>query len=445
MTDEQTHPSDDIDPTEPTGPGAGVAGPEVAGPPPRRLAFATRAIRMATGGPEVSQRPTSVPIYQTATFTTADAEELGEVAANGWAGYSYTRLSNPTNRALGDAYAELAGGEAGFAVASGMAAVHAAIAVLVRSGDRIVAPIALYGSTRMQLLNYFGRYGVTTEIVDTTDLAAVERALAAAPTRLLFAETSANPTTFLADHAALADLAHRYGAFYVADNTFASTYVCRPLELGADLVLESATKFLGGHSDLTAGVLAGRADLIEGVAAIQVDTGATLGALDAFLVLRGLMTLAVRMDRHAENAMALAGWLERQDGVLRVLYPGLPSHPQHDVARRQFANGGGMLSFEVVGGRDGGRAFIDALTLRELTASLGSVHTMVVHPPSTSQRQLSEAELLESGIVPGLLRVSVGLEDVEDLAEDFSIGLQAARAAAAEAATERSVPADPAG
>jgi methionine-gamma-lyase len=403
---------------------------------PRRPGFATRAIRAATGGPVVAQRPTAVPIYQTATFTATDAAELGDLAADAWSGFSYTRLSNPTNRALGDAYAELAGGEAGYALASGMAAVHAALAAVVRAGDRVVAPTAMYGSSRMQLAAYFGRFEVTTEFVDITDQAAVERALAAAPTRLLYAETSANPTTFLADHAALAELAHRYGAFYVTDNTFASTYVCRPLELGADLVLESATKFLGGHSDVTAGVLAGPAELIAGVAAVQVDTGATLGAFDAFLVLRGLMTLAVRMDRHAANALALAGWLERQDGVLRVLYPGLPSHPQHEVARRQFINGGGMLAFEVVGGRAGGQAFIDTIRLRELTASLGSVHTMVVHPPSTSQRQLSEAELLESGIPPGLLRVSVGLEDVEDIAEDFASGLAAAREAAAETAHE---------
>lgn len=394
--------------------------------------FSTRAIRAASRVPEVEQRPTSVPIFQTATFTTEDAEQLGEVLSSGWAGYAYSRLSNPTTRALGDAFAELAGGEAGYALASGMAAIHATLASALRAGDRVVAPTALYGSTRTQLLGYFGRFGVDVEIVEITDLDAVEQAVRARPTRVLYSETSANPTTFLADHGALAEVAHRNGALYVVDNTFASTYVCRPLDLGADLVIESATKYLGGHSDLIAGVVAGRRDLVEAVAHTQVDTGATLGPFEAFLVLRGLLTLAVRMDRHAANARALADWLERQDGVRAVLYPGLESHPQHDVGVRQFrpGNGGGMLAFEVVGGRDGGAAVIDAMTLTELTASLGSVHTMVVHPPSTSQRQLSEAELIESGITPGLLRVSVGLEDVEDLIADFEGALAAARESA---------------
>jgi cystathionine beta-lyase/cystathionine gamma-synthase len=392
--------------------------------------FSTRAIRAASKTPLVRERPSSVPIFQTATFSSEDAAGLGDVVGDAWAGYSYSRLSNPTTRALGDAYAELASGDAGYAVASGMAAIHAAIGSIVQAGDRVVAQGALYGSSRTQLTRYFGRLGVTVELVDATDREAVERTVAAAPTRLLYAESSANPTTFLADHAALAGIAHRHGALYVADNTFVSTYVCRPLEHGADLVVESATKFLGGHSDLIGGVVAGRRELIAAVADVQVATGATLGPFEAFLVLRGLLTLAVRMDRHAANALALATWLEAQDGVTRVLYPGLASHPQHDVATRLFrpGNGGGMLAFEVAGGRDAGRAVIDSLAIPELTASLGSVHTMVVHPPSTSHRQLSEAELIESGITPGLLRVSVGLEDLDDLVADFGQALAAARA-----------------
>jgi methionine-gamma-lyase len=223
------------------------------------------------------------------------------------------------------------------------------------------------------------------------------------------------------------------------DNTFASPYVCRPLELGADLVVESATKFLSGHSDVIAGVVAGPLDLIRRVDKVQIDTGATLGPFDAFLALRGIMTVAVRVERHARTAAALGAWLERQAGVERVLYPGLPSHPQHAVAMRQFRPGvaGGMLAVEVAGGREAGRAVIDALTLTELTASLGSVHTMVVHPPSTSQRQMTEAQLAAAGITPGLLRVSVGLEDLEDLEADFSAALQAARDVVA--APDRSV------
>ena len=401
-----------------------------------RRGFSTRAIRAASHTPPLQQRPTSVPIFQTATFSTEDAAELGEVLGDPRAGYAYSRLANPTTRALGEAYAELAGGEAGYALASGMGAIHAALAAVLSAGDRVVAPTTLYGSTRAQLLGYFGRFGVDVAIVDLTSLEAVEAALRAARTRVLYAETSANPTTFLADHASLAELAHRHGALYVVDNTFASTYVCRPLELGADLVIESGTKYLGGHSDLIAGVVAGDPSLVDAVAKTQVDTGATLGPFEAFLVLRGLLTLAVRMDRHAGNALTLGAWLEEQDGVKRVLYPGLASHPQRAVAERQFRpdNGGGMLAFEVAGGREAGRAIIDSLSLTELTASLGSVHTMVVHPPSTSHRQLSEAELIESGITPGLLRVSVGLEDVEDLIDDFRRALAAARGNASVAA-----------
>ena len=399
----------------------------------RPRGFSTRAIRTGSRTPPVHERPTSVPIYQTATFTAEDADRLGDVVGDPWSGFSYTRLGNPTTQALAETYAELAGGEAGYAFASGMAAIHATFSAHLREGARVVASKSVYGSTRTQLVGTFGRFGVDVELIDVSDDDAVERALAAAPTTLLYAETSANPTTYIADHEALAAMAHRAGALYIVDNTFASTYVCQPLALGADLVLESATKFLGGHSDLTAGVIAGPREIVEKVGRAQVDTGATLGPFEAFLVLRGLLTLAVRMDRHAANALALAAWLERQPGVQRVLYPGLPSHPQHEVARRQFrdGNGGGMLAFEVEGGRAAGKAVIDALQLRELTASLGSVHTMVVHPPSTSQRQLSEAELLESGIAPGLLRVSVGLEDIADLIEDFEQALAAARAAAA--------------
>jgi methionine-gamma-lyase len=405
---------------------------------PDARGFSTRAIRAASRIPKLDQTPTSVPIYQTATFASSDADELGRVAADSRAGYAYSRISNPTTSALGSAYAELAGGESGVALASGMGAIHAALASLVRAGDRIVAPIATYGSTRAQLQRTFGGFGVRVDLVDTTDLEAVEASLESARTRVLYAETIANPTIVVADHVALAELAHRFGALYVVDNTFASPYVCRPLELGADLVAESATKFLGGHSDVIAGVVAGERGLISEVERVQIDTGATLGPLEAFLVLRGILTLAIRVERHAATAVALAAWLERQGRVRRVLYPGLPSHPQHDVALRQFRQGvaGGMLAFEVEGGRAAGRAIIDALTLPELTASLGSVHTMVVHPPSTSHRQSSEADLLAAGITPGLLRVSVGLEDLEDLQADFGAAL-----ASAEAFDGRPVPA----
>ena len=391
--------------------------------------FSTRAIRAASRTPRVDQQPSAVPIYQTATFTSADATELGDVAADPRAGYAYSRISNPTTSTLGAAYAELAGGEAGVALASGMAAIHAALSSQLKAGDRVVAPNAAYGSTRTQLVDTFAKFGVRVDFADLTDNAAAAAAIAAAPTRVVYAETVANPTTVVTDHATVSGLAHEAGATYIVDNTFASPYVCRPLAFGADLVVESATKFLGGHSDVIGGVVAGRGELIRRVEKVQIDTGATLGPFDAFLVLRGILTLAVRVERHAATAAALATWLERQDGVERVLYPGLPSHPQHAVAARQFRPGvaGGMLAFDVSGGREAGKAIIDALTLTELTASLGSVHTMVVHPPSTSQRQMSDEQLVSAGITTGLLRVSVGLEDVEDLQADFAAALEVAR------------------
>jgi methionine-gamma-lyase len=310
-----------------------------------------------------------------------------------------------------------------------MGAIHAALGTVLSAGDRVVATQASYGTTRAQLAGVFGRLGVTTEFVDVTDLAAVEVALAAAPTRVLYAETIANPTIVVADHVALADLAHRFGSLYIVDNTFASPYLCRPAELGADLVAESATKYLAGHSDVMAGVVCGAESLVQRVRDFQVDTGASLDPHAAFLAMRGLSTLALRMERHSTTAAALGAWLEAQPGVTRVWYPDLPTHPQHEVATRQLARGGGMLAFELAGGRAAGAAVIDTLTIPARTASLGSVFTIVSHPPSTTHRQLDDAALAAAGITPGLLRCSVGLEDLDDLIDDFSHALQAARAA----------------
>ena len=392
--------------------------------------FATRAIRVSTRTRRVDQRPTSVPIYQTVTFSAGSTDELADVTNRRVPGYVYGRLDNPTADALGDAAAELESAEAGYAVASGMAAIHLALLSLVRAGDRIVCTRAVYGSTRSLLVGTLGRFGVATAFVDPTDHAAVEVALAEAPARVLYLETVSNPTLVVADIAALADLGHRHGASVVVDNTFASPYLCRPLELGADIVVESATKYLSGHSDVLAGIVAGSRAAIDAVREAQVQTGGTIAPFAAFLVLRGIATLAVRMERHAATAAALAAWLETEPGVARVHYPGLASHPGRAVAARQLANGGGMLAVELAGGAAAGRAFIDALRIPERTASLGSIHTIVVHPPTTTHRQLRPAELVEAGIAPGLLRVSVGLEDLDDLRADFARGLVAARTAA---------------
>ncbi len=399
--------------------------------------FSTRAIRAATRAPQVDQQANSVPIYQSVTFSTAELDELGEILTDKRSGYAYARIANPTDEVLAAAIAELHGAEDGFVFATGMAAIHATLLSVLRTGDRIVCTRAVYGSTRSLLANVLGGIGIRTDFVDATDLAATEAALASEPTRVLYVETISNPTIVVADLAALAELANRHGAIFIVDNTFASPYLCRPLALGADLVVESATKYIGGHSDVLAGVAVGSRERIARLRAVQTDTGATLAPFAAFLVLRGLTTLALRMERHAATATALATWLERQPGIDSVYHPGLPSHPQAAIARRQLRLGGGMLAFELAGGRPAGRAFIDALTIPERTASLGSIHTIVAHPPSTTHRQLSDEEIVAAGISPGLLRCSVGLEDLEDLQADFAQALAAAR----EAATTESRPA----
>ena len=391
--------------------------------------FSTRAIRAAGRSPRLDQESTAVPIYQTATFRAADSTELADVLTNRRPGYAYSRIDNPTAAALAAAVAELEGAAEGFAFGTGMGAIFAALASQLSAGDEVVASNALYGSTRSLIEHELRRFGVTARYVDATDHAAVEAALTPA-TRVLYVETISNPTIVVADLARLAAIARRHDVALIVDNTFASPYLCRPIEFGADLVVESATKWIAGHSDVLAGIVCGDRERMAAVRALQVDTGGIVAPFSAFLVLRGLTTLAVRMERHAATALALAQYLEaRRDVVVRVYYPGLASHPQVEVARRQLRTGGGMLAFDL-GSREGGRAFLDALELGERTASLGSVHTIAVHPPSTTHRQLDAAALERAGIAPGLVRMSVGLEDTDDLLADLSRALDAARAAA---------------
>jgi methionine-gamma-lyase len=389
------------------------------------LGFGTRAIKAATRVPHVEQRPAAVPIYQAATFHAADMDDYAELLAFERPGYTYSRLENPTAGALGSAFAELHGAEAGFAFGSGMGAIHAALLSLVRAGDRVVSTRAVYGSTRSLMSRILSSLGVDIVFVDATDLEAVERELAAAPTTVLYAETITNPTIAVSNLARLAELAHAHRASLVVDNTFASPYLCRPLELGADVVVESATKWLSGHSDVIAGVVAGTRTYIERVRDTAIDTGGIVAPLSAFLVLRGVQTLHVRLDRHAATALAIARQIEATPGVQRVRYPGLESHPQYELARRQLRSGGGMLAFELPT-RAAAAAFINGLEVPPVTATLGAVVTYAVHPPSATHRQLDEAQLAEAGIPPGLVRISVGLEDAEDLLADIARALRAA-------------------
>jgi cystathionine beta-lyase/cystathionine gamma-synthase len=386
--------------------------------------FGTRAIRAASRPPIVDQEPDAVPIYQAVTFSAEDAAELGDILADRRRGYAYSRIDNPTSAALGAAVAEIEGADAGFAFASGMAAIHAALLSLVSAGDHIVAAKALYGSAHHLLEKVFTRLGVETTFVDATDAGAVEAAINPR-TRVVYLETIANPTIVVSDLPALIEIARRHDVATIVDNTFASPYLCRPIEFGADLVIESGTKWLGGHSDVLAGVVSGSRERINAVRDVQIDTGGSAAPFSAFLVLRGIETLHVRMERHSQTALQLARLLEASEPVRHVFYPGLPSHPQFGVAQRVLSAGGGMLAFDV-GDRQAAAAFLDALTIPPRTASLGSVRTMCVHPPSSTHRQLDDDALREAGISQGLVRVSVGLEDVADLAADFERGLAAA-------------------
>ena len=392
----------------------------------RRLGFGTRAIKAATRAPSVEQGSAAVPIYQSATFHARDVDDYADLIGFRRPGYTYARIENPTADALAAAFAELHGAEAGFAFGSGMAAIHAAILSVVSAGDRIVSTRAIYGRTRALLDNVFGRLGVEVVYVDPTDLAAVEAALAAAPTRLLYVETISNPTIVVADLARLAELGHAHGAVVAVDNTFASPYLCLPLALGADLVMESATKWLSGHSDVIAGVVAGRRERMEAVRRVSIDTGGIVAPFSAFLVLRGLQTLHVRMDRHTQSAATLAAHLKAHPAVRSVAWPGLTSHPQSAVAQRQLRAGGGMLAIDL-GVREVAAGFIDALRLPPVTATLGSVVTYAVHPPTATHRQLSAEQLAATGKSPaGLVRISVGLEDIDDLLADMDQALAAA-------------------
>lgn len=398
-----------------------------------RAGFGTRALAAATRTPKVDQHPDAVPIYQAATFSSTSAAELADVLADKTPGYSYSRIDNPTSQALADAIAEVEGAEAAFVFATGMAAVHAAFATVLRAGDHMIFSRQIYGSVQHLIQNVFGRFGVESTYVDVTDTDAVDGAFRP-NTRLLHIETIANPTLTVADLSALIDLGHRKGALVTVDNTFASPYVCRPAELGADLTLEALTKWIGGHSDVLGGSVSGSKELIRQVRSTQVDTGGGLAPFSAFLVLRGLETLHVRMDRHAQTALALATHIESTGVARQVWYPGLDSHPQRTVAQRQLKNGGGMLCFNL-GDATTAQGFLDALTVPPRTASLGSVRTIAVHPPSTTHRQMDAAALAAAGIPEGLLRVSVGLEDEADLIADFDQALDVARKAQASLTT----------
>lgn len=396
-------------------------------PPPKPFThrgFSTRAVHAAETIESVRQRPLSTPIYQAATFAFDDIDDFAGVAQSKTSGgYLYSRWGNPTVDALARTVAALEGAEATACFASGMAALHGAITVLAGQGDHVVAAQQIYGGSFGLLSSALSRLGVGVTFVDIADLDAVAEAFTPA-TKVLLCETIANPTMVVADIDALAAIAHARGAVFLVDATFTSPYLLPVLEHGADLSMHSATKFLGGHCDVTAGVVSGSMKRIHKMRLLGIEFGATLAPMEAWLTARGIQTLALRMDRICANAMALAEYLASRKGVRVVHYPGLPMHPQHGLAKQLLRNGfGGMLAFEVTGGRAAGRAVLERVRVASAAASLGGTKTLVVHPASVTHTQLTPAQRRASGITDGLIRVSAGIEDPEDLIADFDRAL----------------------
>jgi methionine-gamma-lyase len=359
------------------------------------------------------------PIVASSTFVLADAAETERVMTEEEYGYLYSRIRNPTVDDVSAVIADLEGAEAALAFSSGMAAITAALVTTLERGDTLLAAKQLYGNTYGLIETLVRRLGVEVVYADVTDAAAWN-----VPAQVRYVETMANPGFPLADIAAIA--AGKGDGLLVVDNTFASPVLCRPLEHGADLVCESATKYLNGHHDVTAGVIAGDRERVERARLHLVDTGAVLDPFPAFLLRRGLKTLTMRVERASANALALARFLEQHPKVNRVMYAGLESYPQHELALRQLAGPGALLAVEVSGGRDTAERFFDGLELCLRASSLGGVDTVLLHPASTSHRQFDDEQLAAAGISPGLLRVSVGCEDAADIVADFEQALDRA-------------------
>ena len=368
----------------------------------------------------------TTPIYQTSTFVFDSCEQGGRRFAGQEGGYIYTRLGNPTVSVLENKVAALEGGEACVAAASGMGAISSALWTIAGAGKHIVADGTLYGCTFALLNHGMSRYGVEVSFVDTSDLAAVKAALKE-NTCAVYLETPANPNLKIADIAAVAEIAHTYNPAIkvVCDNTFASPALQNPLALGADVVVHSATKYLNGHGDVIAGFVVGKADFIGEVRMFGLKdmTGAVMDPFAAYLILRGLKTLEIRMERHCANAKAIAEFLDQHPAVEKVYYPGLKDHVGHDIAARQMKDFGGMLSFEVKGGRAAGTKLVNALQLITVAVSLGDAETLIEHPASMTHSTYTEEELAASGIPGGLIRLSAGLENAEDLIADLKQAL----------------------
>lgn len=391
----------------------------------KEYGFGTRAIH-AGNKKDTQYGALTTPIYQTSTFVFEDCKQGGNRFAGEESGFIYSRLGNPTSSVLEEKIANLEGGEAAAVTSSGMGAITSALWTICKAGDHIIADGTLYGCTFAYLSHGISRYGVEVTFLDTSDLDALKAALRS-NTKVVYLETPANPNLKITDIRAVSDLVHGFNPEIkvVCDNTFATPYLQRPLELGADVVVHSATKYLNGHGDVIAGVVVGKADYIAEVRLFGIKdmTGSVLGPFESFLILRGLKTMEIRMERHCASAQKVAEFLKDHPAVESISFPGLPEHPGYEVAKKQMLLPGAMISFEVKGGRANGAKLLDSLEMCSLAVSLGDAETLIEHPASMTHSPYSAEELKEVGISEGLVRLSVGLENVEDIIADLKQGL----------------------
>jgi len=365
----------------------------------------------------------TVPIYQTSTFAFENAEEGARCFSGESDGYIYTRIGNPTIGALEKLVADLENGYGAVATSSGMAAVNTIYMALLNQGDHIVSTDAVYGPSRGLMENHFKRFGVESTYINTTNLENIKKAILP-NTKMIFIETPANPTIDITDIKEVAEFAHEKGLILVVDNTFCSPYLQKPLDLGADVVFHSMTKFLNGHADIVAGIIiAKEKEMYLKLRAMMVNSGCNMDPHQAYMVHRGAKTLGIRIDRAQENAIKLAEFLENHDKVKWVKYPGLKSHPQYEIAKTQMSGPGSMISFELKGGFEAGKILLNNVHLALLAVSLGGVETLIQHPASMTHSKVSAEAKLKAGITDGLVRFAVGIEDYEDILNDLKHAL----------------------
>jgi methionine-gamma-lyase len=370
----------------------------------------------------------NVPIYQSSTFAFRNADHGADLFAGKEEGFIYTRIGNPTIRALEENVAELEHGCGAIATSSGMGAITTVYMALLGAGTHMVGTSAVYGPSRVVIEKEFSRFGVEASFVDTSDLAQVRNAIRP-NTKIVYIETPANPTMLVSDIGEISAIAHEHGCLVVVDNTFASPYLQTPLDLGADISLHSVTKFINGHADVVGGLIIAKDKAIyKRLRSVMISMGCNMDPHQAFLVLRGVKTLGIRVERAQQSAMQIARWLERQPEIDSVRYIGLESHPQHAIAKKQMTGFGSMISFDLKGGMAAGRQLMDNVTVATLAVSLGGVETLIEHPASMTHASMSPQDRRAAGFTDGLVRYSVGLEDVDDLIADLRHALDATHA-----------------